>query len=58
MDTPQHDIGLGCLSYIIPPLGVAAEVGIASVHFWINVVLTLCGWLPGFLHAIWIIRSK
>jgi len=57
-DSAEHDIGVGCLSYLIPPLGVFVEVGIGSIHFWINILLTLCGWLPGFLHAIYIIRKK
>jgi uncharacterized membrane protein YqaE (UPF0057 family) len=45
------------LSVILPPLGVFFRVGI-GLHFWLNIVLTLCGYLPGLVHAIWIIARK
>ena len=45
------------LSILLPPLGVALEVGITK-HFWINVILTLLGYVPGLVHAIYIIASK
>ena len=44
-------------SVIIPPLGVFLRVGI-GLHFWINIVLTILGYIPGLVHAIWIIASK
>ena len=27
-------------------------------HFWINIVLTLLGIIPGIVHAVWIIAKK
>ena len=45
------------LSLIIPPVGVFFEVGL-GLHFWINILLTLLGYIPGLLHAIWIIVKK
>lgn len=45
------------LSVLLPPLGVALEVGITK-HFWINVILTIFGYLPGLIHAIYVIASK
>jgi len=45
------------LSILLPPLGVFLQVGIGK-HFWINIVLTLLGYLPGLVHAIWIIAKK
>ncbi len=45
------------LSVIIPPLGVFMQVGI-GLHFWINIILTLLGYVPGLIHAIWIITKK
>ncbi|PPS39600.1 YqaE/Pmp3 family membrane protein [Chroococcidiopsis sp. TS-821] len=39
---------------ILPPLGVFLTEGI-STAFLINIVLTLLGWLPGSIHALWII---
>lgn len=41
----------------IPPLGVFLQVGF-GLDFWINVVLTLLGYIPGIIHAVWVILSK
>lgn len=41
---------------ILPPLGVFLQVGIGK-HFWINIVLTLLGFIPGIVHAIWVIAK-
>ncbi|HUG40583.1 MAG TPA: YqaE/Pmp3 family membrane protein [Longimicrobiales bacterium] len=48
------DIIRTILSVILPPVGVFLQVGIGK-HFWINIVLTLLGYLPGVIHAIWVI---
>jgi uncharacterized membrane protein YqaE (UPF0057 family) len=45
------------LSILLPPLGVFLQVGI-GLHFWINIVLTLLGYIPGIVHAIWIIAKR
>ena len=45
------------LSIIIPPLGVFLQVGFGK-DFWINVLLTLLGYFPGLIHAIYIIAKK
>lgn len=45
------------IAIILPPLGVALEVGLTK-HFWINIILTLLGYLPGIVHAIWIIIKR
>ncbi len=42
---------------ILPPLGVFLQVGIGK-QFWINVILTLLGYIPGIVHAIYIIASR
>ena len=41
---------------LLPPLGVFLQVGI-SKHFWINIVLTLLGFVPGIIHAVWVIAK-
>lgn len=41
---------------ILPPLGALMQVGLGT-HFWINIVLTFFGWLPGVIHALWLIAS-
>ena len=45
------------LSILLPPLGVFLQVGI-GLHFWLNIVLTLLGYVPGLVHAIWIIATR
>lgn len=45
------------LAIILPPLGVFLQVGL-TLHFWLNILLTLLGWLPGVIHAIWIILKR
>ncbi len=41
-------------SVIIPPVGVFFKVGF-SLPFWVNIVLTLLGYIPGLVHAVWVI---
>jgi uncharacterized membrane protein YqaE (UPF0057 family) len=45
------------LSIVLPPLGVFLQVGI-GLHFWVNILLTLLGYVPGIIHAIWVILKK
>ena len=45
------------LAIVLPPVGVFLQVGI-SLHFWINILLTLLGYVPGIIHAIWVIVKK
>ncbi|SOH94663.1 Uncharacterized membrane protein YqaE, homolog of Blt101, UPF0057 family [Monaibacterium marinum] len=45
------------LSVLLPPLGVFFQVGF-GLQFWINIVLTLLGYIPGVVHAIWIIARN
>lgn len=45
------------LAILLPPLGVFLQVGIGP-QFWINIVLTLLGYIPGIVHAIWIIATR
>ncbi|KAI9478848.1 MAG: hypothetical protein EXX96DRAFT_572463 [Benjaminiella poitrasii] len=42
------------LAIIFPPLGVFGERG-CGVDLLINVVLTCLGWIPGIIHALYII---
>jgi uncharacterized membrane protein YqaE (UPF0057 family) len=45
----------GC-GTLLPPLGVFLQVGIGK-HFWINILLTLLGYIPGIVHAVWVIAK-
>jgi uncharacterized membrane protein YqaE (UPF0057 family) len=42
---------------LLPPLGVFLQVGLGGA-FWLNILLTLLGYFPGVLHAIWVIARR
>jgi uncharacterized membrane protein YqaE (UPF0057 family) len=42
------------VSIFLPPLGVFLQVGIGK-QFWINILLTILGYVPGIIHAIWVV---
>jgi uncharacterized membrane protein YqaE (UPF0057 family) len=42
---------------ILPPLGVFLQVGIGK-HFWLNLVLTLLGYIPGIVHGVWVVAKN
>lgn len=44
------------LAVFLPPVGVFLTVGIGSA-FWINILLTILGYIPGIIHAVWIIAK-
>jgi uncharacterized membrane protein YqaE (UPF0057 family) len=45
------------LAILLPPLGVFLQVGI-GLHFWVNILLTILGYIPGIVHAVWVIAKK
>lgn len=42
---------------LLPPLGVFLTVGLGSA-FWINILLTLLGYIPGIVHAVWVVAKR
>ena len=42
---------------LLPPLGVFLQIGITT-QFFINILLTLLGYIPGIIHAVWIIARR
>lgn len=40
------------LGVLLPPVGIFLTYGL-SMTLLINVLLTLLGWLPGVIHAVW-----
>lgn len=40
---------------ILPPLGVFLEKGVCDKDLLINILLTVLGWIPGVIHAFYII---
>ncbi len=45
------------LAILPPPLGVFLQIGL-GLQFWINILLTLLGYVPRIVHAIWIIARR
>lgn len=42
------------LAIILPPLGVGLKFGISG-KFWLNLLLTILGYIPGIIHALVVI---
>lgn len=45
------------IAILLPPVGVFLQVGI-GLHFWLNILLTILGYIPGIIHAVWVIVRK
>ena len=45
------------LAIFLPPVAAFLQVGL-STHFWINIILTLLGGLPGVVHALWLVLKN
>lgn len=57
MKEEKADILRILLAILLPPVGVFLQVGL-GLHFWINLILTLLGYLPGIVHAVYIILTR
>lgn len=60
--TNQRTVTIGdpikiIFAILLPPLGTFFEVGITK-HFWINILLTILGYVPGIIHALYIILTR
>lgn len=44
------------LGILLPPVGIFLTYGV-SATLVINILLTLLGWLPGSIHALWAISK-
>jgi uncharacterized membrane protein YqaE (UPF0057 family) len=45
------------LAAFLPPIGALLQVGVSS-HFFINIILTLFGLVPGVIHALWLVLNN
>ena len=45
------------IAILLPPLGVFLQVGFGG-QFFLNILLTIFGYIPGIIHAIWVILKK
>ncbi len=44
------------IAILIPPVGVGLAFGIGKT-FWINFLLTLLGYIPGIIHALYVLSK-
>jgi uncharacterized membrane protein YqaE (UPF0057 family) len=44
------------LTVLFPPLAVFLRVGF-GVQFWLSLLLTILGYVPGLVHGIWIMAQ-
>lgn len=42
------------VAILLPPLGVFMQEGFGK-RFWVNVLLTILGYVPGIVHAVYVI---
>jgi len=45
------------IAVLLPPLAVGLKAGI-GFQFFLNVILTLLVWLPGMVHALWVVLKE
>ncbi len=45
------------LAILLPPVSVFQNKGFSSALI-INIILTLIGWIPGSIHAMWILTKQ
>jgi len=57
MNESTRDFFRIILAVILPPVGVFLQVGF-GLHFWINILLTILGYIPGIIHGVWVILTK
>ncbi len=56
-DRASVDVLRVLLAIVLPPLGVFLQVGL-GLQFWLNVLLTLLGYVPGIAHAVYVIVRR
>lgn len=45
------------LAILLPFLAVYLKQNKITKHFWINIILCIFFWVPGILHALWVVLS-
>jgi len=55
--TGGGNICMYILAILLPPLAVFFESGCGGA-FCVNVILTMIGWIPGIIHAFYIIMTR
>ncbi len=48
------DAAFVILALVMPPIAVLLKVGLTT-QFWVNLLLTIMGYVPGQIHAVWVV---
>jgi uncharacterized membrane protein YqaE (UPF0057 family) len=55
-ESSMNKLLLLIIAILLPPLAAYLQVG-ATKHLWLNIVLCLFVWVPGILHAVWLVLT-
>ncbi|HVP72192.1 MAG TPA: YqaE/Pmp3 family membrane protein [Phycisphaerales bacterium] len=55
-DVGTNKLLLCIIAFFLPPLAVGLKSGVGGTLL-LNIILTLLFWLPGFLHALYIVLN-
>lgn len=53
-DLNEQKLLLIIIAILLPPLAVGLKEGI-GFHLILNIILCILFWLPGILHAVWVV---
>lgn len=53
-DLTEQKLLLVIIAILLPPLAVGLKDGI-GFHLILNIILCILFWLPGILHAVWVV---
>ena len=53
-DETTNKLLLVIIAFLLPPLAVGLKAGVGGALI-LNIILTLLFWLPGFLHALYVV---
>lgn len=45
------------LAVFLPPVAVLLRAGI-GLQLVLNIILTIIGWIPGVIHALWVLSNR
>lgn len=53
-DLTEQKLLLVIIAILLPPLAVGLKEGV-GFHLILNIILCILFWLPGILHAVWVV---
>ena len=45
------------LAVFLPPVAVLLRAGV-GLQLLLSIILTIIGWIPGVIHALWVLSSR